>query len=114
MERGNTKLKIFDKYLGPILLLALRPLRLLRSSQTPKIINSVALLKTAAIGDTVLLSATITDLRLANPDMKIVLFTGASNFAFSKLLSCADQIIKLPLTNPLACVKMIRAQQFDV
>ncbi|AQR71507.1 hypothetical protein BZG29_26670 [Janthinobacterium sp. LM6] len=114
MERGNTKLKFFDKYLGPLLLLALTPLRLFRTRQVPKLINSVALLKTAAIGDTVLLSAAITDLRVANPDMKIVLFTGASNFEFAKLLSGADQIVKLPLTNPFACVKIIRSHQIDI
>lgn len=112
MERGNTKLKFFDKYLGPILLAGLLPLRLFRTTSPPHKINSAALLKTAAIGDTVLLSAAITDLRMANPDMKIVLFTGASNYEFSKLLSGVE-VVKLPLTNPLAALKLIRSRHFD-
>ncbi|RYZ89156.1 MAG: lipopolysaccharide heptosyltransferase family protein [Proteobacteria bacterium] len=114
MERGNARLKFFDRYLGPILLVLLLPLKLFRVGSSVSEMKSVGLLKTAAIGDTVLLSAIVSDLRAQNPKIKITLFTGASNFEFSKLLSGIDEVVKLPLTNPLNSVKLIRSQKFDV
>ncbi|RYZ79533.1 MAG: lipopolysaccharide heptosyltransferase family protein, partial [Proteobacteria bacterium] len=114
MERGNARLKFFDRYLGPLLLVLLLPLKLFRLGSSVSELASVGLLKTAAIGDTVLLSAIINDLRFHNPTIKITLFTGGSNFEFSKLLSGIDEVVKLPLTNPIKCLKIIRAQRFDV
>ena len=111
MERGNARLKFFDRYLGPLLLLLLTPLRLFRSGHVPQPVRSVALLKTAAIGDTVLASAIISDLRKAGAE--VTLFVGGSNYGFAKTLE-VDHLVKLPISNPLNALKLIRAAAYDV
>ncbi|RYZ90181.1 MAG: glycosyltransferase family 9 protein [Proteobacteria bacterium] len=113
MERGNARLKFFDRYLGPILIGLLMPVKLLRPKAVPSKPSTVGLLKTAAIGDTLLLSAIVSDLKAASPDVRITLFTGASNYEFAKMIEGVDQLVKVPLTNPLAAVKLIRSYRFD-
>jgi ADP-heptose:LPS heptosyltransferase len=118
MERGNARLKFFDRYLGPLLLLLLAvflgPLRPLRRRRRPLEVRSVGILKSAAIGDTVLASAVIGDLKAMNPAMRIVLFVGGSNAAFGKRLSGVDRLVQLPLKNPLKALRLVREERFDV
>ncbi len=114
MERGNARLKFFDRYVGPFLLLMLLPMRFFRSRSVPSQIRSVGLLKTAAIGDTVLVSAMIDDLKAFDPTMRIVLFVGGSNAGFAKRLSGVDSVVQLPLTRPLKALGLIRQEAFDL
>jgi heptosyltransferase I len=76
----------------------------------------VALLKTAAIGDTVLLSAIIRD--LSQQGIRVTVFVGSSNYEFAKLIKQhgvgIERVEKLPLTKPWLALKKIRAQKFDV
>lgn len=114
MERGNARLKFFDRYLGPLLLLLLMPLRLLRTDRLPLKVRSVGILKSAAIGDTVLASAIIDDLKAMDPAMRIVLFVGGSNAAFGKRVGGVDRLVRLPLMSPLRALRLVREERFDV
>ncbi len=67
--RGNRKLRLVDRYLGiPAVYLA----GLLRSKRTlPSDPRTIGLLNTAAIGDTVLMSAVVPEIRQRDPNATI-------------------------------------------
>jgi len=113
-ERGSSLLRFFDRYLGiPIVFL----LGIFKRKKTlPNDIQRIALLKTAAIGDTTILTAIIKDIEDYDANIKITLFTGSSNYEFAKLLQTQYKnldVIKLPIKNPLKSIKYIRSKQFD-
>jgi ADP-heptose:LPS heptosyltransferase len=110
-ERGNRYLRFLDRY-GGIPLIAL--LGCIKSKKIPPAkIEKIALLKTAGIGDTVLLIGIIQDLKKNHPHAKITLFTGTSNHAMGKLIADIF-VIALPMTHPFKALKLIRKQHFDL
>ncbi len=111
-ERGSILLKFLDKYLGIPLLFFLGCFKF--SRKIPAEIKTIALLKTAAIGDTVLLTGIVKDLKKAYPSAKIILFTGGSNFIFAKLLKDFDRVEKLPIKNILKSTRMLREYKIDL
>jgi ADP-heptose:LPS heptosyltransferase len=75
----------------------------------------MAVLVSAAIGDTVLLSAVLRDVKSARPDLHIVLFVGQSNKSVVPLLDCCHAFVVLPVRNPFRAISMIRREgHFDV
>ena len=52
---------------------------------------------TAGIGDLVLITGVIEDLRAARPDARIVLFVTANNACLPELLDVPDAIVELPV-----------------
>ncbi|MCC5832225.1 MAG: glycosyltransferase family 9 protein [Chlamydiales bacterium] len=106
-ERGNKWLKFWDRYLGIPLIALLGFFHKKRS--LPKEVERVALLKSAGIGDIVILSGVIQDLE----GKEILLFTGYSNAEMGKMLK-GIKVIALPMSNPLACLREIRKHQVDV
>ena len=62
----------------------------------------ITLLKSAAIGDTVLLSAVVRDLRGFFPQAHLSLACGASNVGLARLVGGIDEVIMLPMSRPLA------------
>lgn len=107
-ERANSWLRFLDRYGGIPLIVLLGLLRKKRSP--PSHIKKIALLKTAGIGDTVLLSALIQDLQ----GREIYLFTGTANAEMASLLPGVQQVIPLPLTDPLSCIKKISKVSVDL
>ncbi len=109
--RGKPFLKLLDRYLGiPMIYL----LGLMKVKKTlPSGFDSIGVLVTGAIGDTILLSGVIADLRKHFPDKTIVLFTTASNYEIGQLLSGPDQVVKLPLKNPFRAIRTLRAAKVD-
>ena len=109
--RGKPFLKLLDRYLGiPMIYL----LGLMKGKKTlPPGFDSIGVLVTAAIGDTILLSGVISDLRKHFPDKEIVLFTTASNYEIGQLLSGPDQVVKLSLRNPFRALRTLRATKVD-
>lgn len=111
-ERGNKVLRILDRYIGIpcIAFLSLfhkkRPL--------PSRINSIGLLKTAAIGDTILLTGVFNDLRAAYPEAKLVFFTGENNYKCATLIKSIDKVIPLPIKKPAKLFRLINQFSFDV
>src|SRR5689334_15262598 len=95
-DRGNRILRLLDRALGIPIVFALGLLQV-RARQFPARIDSIGILETAAIGDTVLLSAVLSDLRDAFPGAHIVLFAGDSNVEVARLLSGVDSVVRLPV-----------------
>ncbi|MEO2069350.1 MAG: glycosyltransferase family 9 protein [Desulfurobacteriaceae bacterium] len=113
--RGNRLLKILDRYIGIPLVFSLGILK--RRKKHPKSLDRIGILKTAAIGDTILLSAIIEDIFDFLPNVKVVLFCGSSNYEIAKLI--AEQyselkVVRLTLKNLISDIKTIRGFELDV
>lgn len=76
--------------------------------------QTIGVLLTAGIGDTVVATGALEDLRAAHPDARIVLFVTANNASFARLLSVPDAIIELPVRQVWRAVSAIRAEHCDV
>ena len=114
-ERGNSFLKRLDKCLGVPLVILLGFFRRRTSFPRAKKIHRIAFMKTAAIGDTVLLSALVRDLKARFPDSYLTFFAGSSNYGMAGLLEGVDHVVKLPVTKPLKSIQKIRREGvFDV
>jgi len=107
-ERGNRWLRFFDRYAGIPLLIFFGIWK--RRKNNPEIVKRIALLKTAAIGDTILSSAIVSDLRRKWPDAEIVYFCGSSNREAALLIQGVDQVISLPVASPRRALQIIRKQ----
>lgn len=111
-DRGNAKLKFFDAWLGPVFL---RFLSFFKSrKKVPLNFPKIGLIKAAAIGDTLLMSALLTDLRRHFPESKIHLFVGKSNLGIAQLLKDVDQIHELPLKSPVKSILQLREVGCDL
>lgn len=111
-QRGDGKLKFIDRNLGIPLVAILGALRFRK--QLPREISRIALFKEACIGDTIILSAILKDLRKAYPDSELLLFTGPTNFGIGKMLPDVDLVVELPVTSPLRCIRELRKHQVDL
>jgi heptosyltransferase III len=110
--RGHRVLRNLDRYAGVPLLFCLGVLR--RQRQFPQNIRRIGLLNTAAIGDTILMSAPLADLRSAYPNAEICLLVGPSNYEAACLLNTADTVVKLPVFDPLSSILQIRRCKLDL
>jgi heptosyltransferase III len=110
--RGSHLLRLIDRYVGIPLVASLGLVRKRRA--LPSRPARIGLLNTAAIGDTVLMSAGIADLRDRYPQTKLILFAGPSNYAVSHLIPKLDLIVLLKLFNPIKTVCQIRDYDLDV
>jgi hypothetical protein len=114
-DRGNPRLKFLDRYAGiPVIhALGLRR-RLTGRRPVPDDWRTIGLVKTVGIGDIVLLSGVIHDLRTARPDARIVLFVSANNLGFARLLDEVDAVVPVPVRNVADAVRTVRAEHCDV
>ena len=80
----------------------------------PASISSIALLKAGAIGDTVLLSAAVGDLRRAFPHAWLVLFSAESNYEIGRMLGGVSEVFRVPISNPVAALRILRSVPVDV
>jgi ADP-heptose:LPS heptosyltransferase len=110
--RGNRLFRGADKYLGVPLVFCLAMMR--RRGIFPKHPRRVGLLNTAAIGDTILMSAPLADVRAAYRDAEICLLVGPSNYDAACLLGTADSVIELPVFDPMAAIFLIRKLKLDL
>jgi ADP-heptose:LPS heptosyltransferase len=116
MEKGNANLHFLDRYLGIPLVLFLGFFRVLKKripvAFEPK---RIAILNISSIGDNVLMSAPLQDLKNRFPNAEIVLFCGDTNFGVTKMLPGIASTHKLPVTKVLESIKYIRKEgQFDL
>ena len=111
-ERGNPALHYLDRLTGIPAVALLACTR--RKRSWPSGIETIGLLKTGAIGDTVLMSAVIADLRSAFPEASIVFFSGESNAEIANMLEGVDRVIVLPILKLVAAMRAIRSLNVDV
>jgi ADP-heptose:LPS heptosyltransferase len=110
--RGHHILRTLDKYLGVPLVFCLGLMR--RRGTIPQNPRRIGLLNTAAIGDTILMSGPLADIRAAYRDAEIYLLVGPSNYDAACLLGAADSVIRLPVFDPFSALLLIRALQLDL
>ncbi|MGZ6963945.1 MAG: glycosyltransferase family 9 protein [Acidimicrobiia bacterium] len=114
-DRGNARLKFLDRYAGIPLIAVLGASRRVRGRRpVPADWKTIGLVKTVGIGDLVLLSGVIHDIRIARPDARIVLFVSANNAGFAHLLDDVDTVVTLPVRDIPRAVRMVRAEHCDV
>jgi heptosyltransferase I len=112
MLRGNPILHFADRYAGIPAVVCLGCLR--PKSIVPANIETIGLLKTGAIGDTVLLSAVIADLKCTFPNAKVIFFCNEVNFEIASMLNGLDLVIKVPFRNLAAGMAAVRSVRVDV
>ncbi|MDC7240241.1 MAG: hypothetical protein PQJ50_07770, partial [Spirochaetales bacterium] len=115
-DRGNRLLRRADFIAGiPLTFLAglfSYPRRPLPPKEDIKIIGILA---TAAIGDTILISAVLKDLKAAYPGAEMVFFAGGTNASITQMICPQDRIIVLPVSRPDKACRMIRKEgRFDL
>jgi ADP-heptose:LPS heptosyltransferase len=111
-ERGSPFLHFLDRYAGIPTVGILGSMKAKR--QIPSSIESIGILKTGAIGDTVLISGVIADLRCAFPNASIIFFAGKNNLEIVGMLESIDRIIQVSTHNIAAGIKAIRSVAVDV
>jgi len=110
--RGNPALHSLDRYVGIPALALLGALR--RPRELPASIGTIGLLKSGAIGDTVLMSAVIADLRSAFPQASLLLFSGENNYEIACMLEGLTRVLEVPVANPLTGLRILRSVSVDV
>jgi heptosyltransferase-3 len=114
-DRGNKRLKFLDRYAGiPLVNLLGVPRRIRGGRTVPTGWRTIGLVKTVGIGDIVLLSGVIHDIRVTRPDARIVLFVSANNAGFAQLLDDVDSVVVLPVRNIPEAVRLVRSEHCDV
>ena len=114
-DRGNPRLKFLDRYAGIPVVAALGLRRRLSGRRpVPAEWHTIGLVATAGIGDVVLLTGVINDIRAARPDARIVLFVTANNASFARLLDSPDAIVELPVRRMNRAVREMRDEHCDV
>ena len=122
--RSSDLQRKIDRFLGIPLVWILGTLRKLVETQRfcPQKIQSLAVLKASAIGDTIILSSVVFELTERLPQTHFTWMVGASNRMAAELvlqsLSVSDrqrwQLRVLPMTSPLRALVKLRSQKFDV
>jgi ADP-heptose:LPS heptosyltransferase len=110
--RGSSQARLLDRYLGIPLVFIAGQCRRKRAIPSP--VRKIGLLNTAALGDTILMSGPVADLRAAFPHAQIVFLSGPSNYEAACLLDGADAVIELAVFRPLAAIKAVRELEFDL
>jgi ADP-heptose:LPS heptosyltransferase len=105
-------MRLLDRYLGIPIVFFAGYCR--RKGAIPVRPHRIGLLNTAAVGDTILMSGPLADLRAAYPESQIVYFSGPSNYEAACLLEGADVVVKLPVFSPLHAIRQVRAQNIDL
>ena len=111
-ERGRTFLRKLDRWIGvPSLWIwsFFRP-----KKAKPAQIQHIGLCVFAAIGDALLASSLIADLKKAYPDSKITIFATAANKVAFDLIEGYDQLVLVPITNPWQAIAVVRKHPVDL
>lgn len=112
--RISRSLKILDRLAGIPLAVALGLLPKRRAFDRARV-RRIGLMKTAAIGDTLLLAGLLDDVRHAYPQASLVVVAGPDNIRAAELLpGRADEHVVVSPSAPLAAVRAIRAAALDV
>ena len=112
MQRGSSRNRLLDVWIGvPLLNLAASFHRRRSALANPL---RIGVMCSPALGDTLLFSAALQDLRAAFPAARITHLCFAENLAAAEIIPGADERVMLNLTSPLASIRTLRAQRLDV
>ena len=71
-------------------------------------------MKAYAIGDTVMLSAIVADLRRSYPQARIAFFAGRDNVGAARLIKGIDEVVAFDISRPWTAVRELRRRRLDV
>ena len=111
-ERGRGFLRKLDRWIGVPALLGLSLFR--KKRPKPAQFNSIGICVFAAIGDALLASSLIADLRNAFPGSKITVFATPANVATFDLITGYDDLVLVPITNPWAAIGVVSTHPVDI
>jgi heptosyltransferase I len=107
-RRPNIFLRFADRYLG-IPLVAVLGLLPRKGAEVPKNITSIGMLGNAAIGDTVISSAAVLDVRAALPEARLFFFApGADCAAICGMIDGLDAVVPIRMNSPVETIRTIR------
>jgi ADP-heptose:LPS heptosyltransferase len=113
MQRGNRKNRILDYWVGIPLLNALATLRWKRS--IPKQVKRVGMMCSPALGDTLLFSGVLRDVRRhCGNSVEVIHICMKTNLAAAELLGAAQRRVVIDLTDPVGTIRLLRAERLDV
>lgn len=112
MKRGKVTNRLIDFYVGIPVLNFLACFR--RKRKRPENLDRIGLLFNPALGDTLLASAAVQDIRGIFPSAKLILFAAKTNLAAAKLLPGIDIVEMLPITNPFKAISILRQFKLDL
>lgn len=111
-ERGSHLKRTLDAWLGRPFVLALALCRPRRKQ--PAVVEHIGILMLAAIGDSILASAIVHDLRRTFPTARITAFVSSANRGILDLLDGFDQVVEVPIGRPIAALALIRRFSLDL
>ncbi|MBY0124254.1 glycosyltransferase family 9 protein [Bacillus sp. S/N-304-OC-R1] len=109
-ERGNAKFKFLDKFIGIPLIFLLGLLRLKKQIRTNPP-QTIIIVMIAAIGDTVLLSSILKEIKHYYPNVKITLVCSNGNIQAVKSMPHIHHIIKFDFSKIWKSFFIIRKQE---
>jgi heptosyltransferase I len=112
MKRGSISYRFLDRYLGiPVL----RTASILnRRRSRPSNFHVIGILASPTLGDTLLTSAAVLDIRKAFPDAVIHYFAAPGARAAVKLIPGINHIVNIDIVNPIHTLSSIRDCRLDL
>ncbi|MFM0395376.1 glycosyltransferase family 9 protein [Paraburkholderia phytofirmans] len=111
-ERGQNLLKRIDLIVGGAFLYILGAFR--KKRRLPTECAAIGIFAFAAIGDSILSSIIISEVRKVKKFSRVVIFASRSNARIYDLFDGFDEIVIVPLTSPLDALREIRKYDVDV
>jgi len=112
MQRGRTSNRLLDYWAGTPLLNLLANFH--RRHAPPVYIQKIGVMCSPALGDTLLFSGALQDVRSAYPEAQITHICMKQNLAAAEIIPGADDRLLIDLTKPLPTIRSLREQHFDV
>jgi ADP-heptose:LPS heptosyltransferase len=112
LERNIQFLRKIDHIFGAALLFFIGIFR--RKREQPKPVFQIGIFSFAAIGDSILSSVLLLPLREKFPGVKIIIFCSKANSAVYQLIEGYDDLVILPITNPLRCALTLKKYSVDI
>jgi heptosyltransferase-3 len=112
MRRGSIKNRLLDVWVGTPLLHLLAVFH--RRHRPPTEIQRIGVMCSPALGDTLLFSGPLQDLRALYEDAEIVHICMQQNLAAAEMIPGADRRLIIDLTKPEATVRALRRERFDL
>ena len=104
--------RLLDRYVGAAFLALVGLSR--KRREPPVAPRRIAVSVLGAIGDTLLASAPVNDIRQAFPGASITLVASISNRAIASLLPMFDDVVTVPVNRPDQAARLLRARRFDL
>lgn len=112
MQRGRKSNRILDFWIGTPLLNIAATFH--RKRRVPTEIRKIGMVCSPALGDTLLFSGVLQDVRAAYPQAHIVHVCTRQNLAAAEIIPGADERVVIDLKQPGLTIRSLRAQKFSV